>query len=89
MKQVGTKQFPSTAYLKVLKPETAVVSGPANPRFKAARDPTITEAEAKYVTQKYNFDQRVAVTKFEAVNTEPDLDRRGKPKKDTTTGKLI
>ena len=49
MKQVGMKQFPSTEYWKVLQPETAVVSESANPRFKGARAPTITEAEAKYV----------------------------------------
>ena len=45
--------------------------------------------EAKYVPYKYKFYQRVAVPKFEAVETEPDLDRRGKPNKDTITGKSI
>ena len=75
MKLVCMKQFPSTSYWKVLQPEADVVSGPANPRFKVARAPTITEVEAKYVPQKYNFSQRFAVPKFEAVKTEPDLDR--------------
>ena len=45
--------------------------------------------EAKYVPHKYNFSQRFAVTEFEAVETEPDLERRGKPNKDTTTDKPI
>ena len=67
MKHVCMKQFPSTAYWKVLQPETDVVSEPANTRFKVARAPTITEVEAKYVPQKYNFSQRFAVPKFEAV----------------------
>ena len=58
------KQFPSTAYWKVLQQETSVVPEPANPRFKVARAPTITEVDAKYVPQKYNFSQRFAVTKF-------------------------
>ena len=49
MKQVCMKYFPSTAYWKVLKPETDVVSEPENPLFKVERDPTITEVEAKYV----------------------------------------
>ena len=44
---------------------------------------------AKYVTQKYNFYQRFAVPKFEAVETELDHYQQGKPKKDATTGKLI
>ena len=79
----------STQYWKVLQPETAVVYEPENPRFKVAWALTITEAEAKYVTQKYNFYQCFAVPKFESVKTEPDLDRQGKPKKDTTTGKPI
>ena len=89
MKQVCMKQFPSTTYWKVLQPETAVVSEPENPRFKVARAPTITEVEAKYVPQKYNFSQRFVVPKFEAVETEPDLDQQGKPKKDNNTGKPI
>ena len=72
-----------------MQPETYVFSEPENPRFKVARAPTINEVEAKYVTQKYNFSQRFDVPKYEAVETEPDLDRRGKPKKDTTTGKPI
>ena len=58
------KQFPATAYWKVLQPETDVVSEPANQIFKVARSPNITEAEAKYVPQKYNFDQLFSVTKF-------------------------
>ena len=45
--------------------------------------------EAKYVPQKYEFSQRFAVNKFEAVETEPDLDRQGKPKKDTTNSEPI
>ena len=89
MKQVDMKQFPSTVYWKVLHPETDVVSEPENSRFKVSRDPTITEAEAKYVPQKYNFAQRFDVPKFESVKTEPNLDQLGKPKKDTTTGKSI
>ena len=88
-KQVCMKQFPSTVYWEVLQPDTNVVSKPANPWFKLARAPTFTEVEAKYVPQKYNFSQRSAVPKFESVETEPDLDRRGKPKKDTTTSKPI
>ena len=75
IKQDGMKQFPSTAYWKVLHPETDVVSEPENPRFRVSRAPTITEAEAKYVTQKYNFSQRFVVPKFKSVKTEPDLDR--------------
>ena len=75
MQQVCMKQFPSTAYWKVLQPETAIVSEPANPRFNVARAPTITEVDANYVPQKYNFSQRFAVPKFKAVETEPDLDR--------------
>ena len=67
MKQVCMKQFPFTAYWKVLQPETAVVSKPENPQFKVARATTITEVDAKYVPQKYNFSQRLAVPKFEAV----------------------
>ena len=55
MKQVCMKQFPSTAYWKVLQPETYLVSEPANPRFEVARDPTITEVEAKYIPQKFTF----------------------------------
>ena len=82
-------QFPSTAHWKVLQTETDVVSKTANKWFKVARGPTITEAEANYVLQKYNFDKRFDVPKFEAVNTEQDLDRRGNPKKDTTTVKPI
>ena len=74
MKQVGMKQFPSTAYWKALQLQTAVVSEPENPRFKVARAPTITELESKYVPQKYNFSQRFDVLKFESVKTEPDLD---------------
>ena len=89
MKQVCMRQFPSTAYWKVLQPESDVVSEPANPLFKVSRAPTITEVEAKYVPQKYKFSQRFAVPKFESVQTEPDLDQRGNPKKDTTTGKPI
>ena len=83
------KHFPSTLYWKVLQPETSVVSETANLRFKVEKAPTITEVEAKYVPQKYNFYQRFAVTKFEAVKTEPDLDQRGKPNKDTNNGKPI
>ena len=64
MKQVGMKQSMSTVYCKVLQPETDVVSKLEHPRFKVARDPTITEAEAKYVPQKYNFDQCFAVPKL-------------------------
>ena len=45
--------------------------------------------EAKYVLQEYNFSQCFAVPKFEAVETESDLNRQGKPKKYTTTGKPI
>ena len=89
MKQVGMKQFPFSVYWKVLQPETDVVSEPANQIFKVARAPTITEVEANYVPHKYNFSQRFAVTKFEAVKTELDLNRQGKPKKYTTTGKPI
>ena len=89
MKQVCMKQFLSTQYCKVLQPETDVVSKKPNTRFKVARAPTITEVEAKCVTRKYNFSQRFAVPKFEAVETEPDLYQQGKPKKDTTTGKPI
>ena len=89
MKQVCMKQFTFTAYWKALKPETAVVSESENPRLKVARSPTITEVDAKYVPQKYNFSQPFAAPKFEAVDTEPDLDQRGNPKKDTTTGKPI
>ena len=63
------KNFPSTAYWKVLQPETAVVYKTENPQFKVARASTITEAEAKYVLQKYNFSQRFAVPKFESVKT--------------------
>ena len=69
MKQVSMKQFPSTVYWKVLQPETYVVSKPENPRFKAERDPTVTEVEANYVPQKYNFSERFAIPKFEAVET--------------------
>ena len=89
MKQVCMKQFPSTEYWKVLQPETDVVSKPENPQFKVARASTITEVDAKYVPHKYNFYQHFAVPKFEAVNTEPDLNRRGKPKKGTNTSKQI
>ena len=64
MKQVCMKQFPSTVYWNVLQPETSVVPEPENPRFKVSTALTITEAEAKYVTQKYNFSQRFAVPKF-------------------------
>ena len=52
MKQICIEQFLSTAYWKVLKPETAVVSKQVNPQFKVARAPTITEVEAKYFLQK-------------------------------------
>ena len=89
MKHVCMKQFLSTAYWKVLQPETAVVYELENPLFKLARAPNITELEAKYVLQKYKISQRFTVPKFEAVETEPDLDRRGNPKKDTNTGKPI
>ena len=89
MKQVSMKQFPSTAYWKVLQPETAVVSEAYNPLFKVSRAPTITEVESKYVLQKYNFSQRFAVTKFWAVEAEPYLDRRGNTTKDNNTGKPI
>ena len=34
-----------------------------------------------YVPQKYNFSQHFSVPNFESVKTEPDLGRRGKPKK--------
>ena len=83
------KKFLSTAYWKFLKPETDLISKPENPQFKVARVPTIAEAEAKYVPQKYNFDKSFAVPKFEAVNTELDLNQQGNPKKDTTTVKPI
>ena len=73
----------------VHKLQQSIVAGPENPLFKVARAPNITEVEANYVPQKYNFSQRFAVPKFEAVETEPDLDRRGKPKKDANTGKPI
>ena len=76
LKQVCMKHFTSTAYWKVLQPDTAIVSEPKNPQFKVARDPTITEVEAKYVLQKYNFYQRLAVPKFEAVENGPDLDQK-------------
>ena len=77
MKQVCMKQFPSTAYWKVLQPETSVVSEIENKRFKVARYPPITDVEAKCVLQKYNFSHRFDVPKFEAVETEIDLDLQG------------
>ena len=77
----GMKSFATTAYWEPLEPETVQVQEPANPTFKLARAPTVSEKEEKYVPQKYNFPQRFEVPSFEAVKKEFEFDRRGNIKK--------
>ena len=51
----GMKNFPETAFWKVLEPQDVVVDEPENPTFRITRAPTISEKEAEYVPEKHSI----------------------------------
>ena len=81
----GMKNFPETAFWKILEPQAVVVAEPENPTFRITRAPTISEKEAEYVPEKHNFAETFIVPEFKGVKTESVFDRRGNPRQQTKT----
>eukprot|EP00536_Pseudo-nitzschia_multiseries_P006155 jgi/Psemu1/14601/gm1.14601_g len=61
-----------------LHPEAMVVPEPANPMFRIARAPTISEAEGRLalIPKKYNFAEVCDILEFKGMKTEYEFDRR-------------
>ena len=76
------KGFPATAYWRDLVPVANTVEEPENPHFEKPRAPTISEADAEYVPQKYNFSETFDIPYFGGIYHRPQFTRQGKLKRD-------
>ena len=66
----------------MLHPNSQPIKEPTNDTFQNPRAPTISEKDSEFVPVKHNFDFKIVRPKFSGVLKVPELDRRGKKKKD-------